>query len=155
MIFDSRPALRRPLKKRHTGHVPVACLPLFSLAATNVYYYYYYYNKKRSSQNYQICLSSRASYDFFSSIKNIKKNYYIMWYKPFFCYNLSLLFSQILSPKTLSFPSTLPILRNDIVSNRHYLSISLCFVLIFKLCFARQFIMRVIMSKKYENMIKE
>lgn len=78
-----------------------------------------------------------------------------MWYKPFFCYNLSLLFSQILSPKTLSFPSTLPILRNDIVSNRHYLSISLCFVLIFKLCFARQFIMRVIMSKKYENMIKE
>jgi len=45
LIFDSKPALRRPLKKRHTGHAPVACLPLFSLAAANVYYYYYY-NKK-------------------------------------------------------------------------------------------------------------
>ena len=149
-IFDFRLQTLRPLKKgiRVMPRPPRLPACHFFLAAANDYYKEF---KTITTKKIKPKLSNFSALPpllLLFQHKKIKKNITIMWYKPFFCYNLSLLFSQILSPKTLSFPSTLPILCNDIVSNRHYLSISLCFVLIFKLCFARQFIMRVIMSKK-------
>ena len=117
----------------------------FFLAAANDYYKTI--TTKKIKPKLSNFLPSRLYYNnyyyYFSSIKKLRRILLLCGTNRFFV-TISPL--KILSP--LSFPSTLPILCNDIVSNRHYLSISLCFVLIFKLCFARQFIMRVIMSKK-------